>query len=187
MTEIKLKSWEPVIIFNCIVAPIILFCFLMILSGRVTVILKGYAVDSSDNLYIGKEHSIEVYKEQKLINNIPIQYTDYAFTIKNGQEIVLSANNNTYYLDLQGNETRKEKDTQTYSAICRINHFESEKGDVYTKSNMLGYYRIIRNHGEVVYSMPVFDYLVLVTMILAFLSIVVFAFILVLKNLKYWV
>ena len=158
MIEIKLNSWKPVVIFNCIVAPIILFCFLMILSGRVTVILKGYAVDSSDNLYIGKEHSIEVYKEQKLINNIPIQY-----------------------------ETRKEKDTQTYGAICRINHFESEKGDVYTKSNMLGYYRIIRNHGEVVYSMPVFDYLVLVTMILAFLSIVVFAFILVLKNLKYWV
>ena len=74
MIEIKLKSWKPVVIFNCIVAPIILFCFLMILSGRVTVILKGYAVDSSDNLYIGKEHSIEVYKEQKLINNIPIQY-----------------------------------------------------------------------------------------------------------------
>lgn len=187
MNEIKLKSWKPVIIFICIVAPIVLFCFLMILSGRVTVNLKGYAVDASDNLYIGKEHSIEVYKEQKLINNIPIQYTDYAFTIKNGQEIVLSANNNTYYLDLQGNETRKEKDTQTYSAICRINHFESEKGDVYIKSNMLGYYRIIRNHGEVVYSMPVFDYLVLVTMILAFLSIFAFVFILVLKNLKYWV
>ena len=111
-------------------------------------ILKGYAVDSSDNLYIGKEHSIEVYKEQKLINNIPIQYT---------------------------------------GAICRINHFESEKGDVYIKSNMLGYYRIIRNHGEVVYSMPVFDYLVLVTMILAFLSVFAFVFILVLKNLKYWV
>lgn len=109
MNEIKLKSWKPVIIFICIVAPIVLFCFLMILSGRVTVNLKGYAVDSSDNHYIGKEHSIEVYKEQKLINNIPIQYTDYAFTIKNGQEIVLSANNNTYYLDLQGNETRKEK------------------------------------------------------------------------------
>ena len=86
MNEIKLKSWKPVIIFICIVAPIVLFCFLMILSGRVTVNLKGYAVDSSDNLYIGKEHSIEVYKEQKLINNIPIQYTDYAFTIKNGQE-----------------------------------------------------------------------------------------------------
>ena len=84
---------------------------------------------------------------------------------------------------MQGNETRKEKDTQTYSAICRINHFESEKGDVYIKSNMLGYYRIIRNHGEVVYSMPVFDYLVLVTMILAFLSVFAFVFILVLKNL----
>ena len=104
MIEIKLNSWKPVVIFNCIVAPIILFCFLMILSGRVTVTLKGYAVDSSDNLYIGKEHSIEVYKEQKLINNIPY----------------------TYFLDLQGNETRKEKDTQTYGAICRINHFESE-------------------------------------------------------------
>ena len=63
----------------------------------------------------------------------------------------------------------------------------SEKGDVYTKSNMLGYYRIIRNHGKVVYSMPMFDYLILVTMILAFLSIFVYAFILVLKNLKYWV
>ena len=62
MNEIKLKSWKPVIIFICIVAPIVLFCFLMILSGRVTVNLKGYAVDSSDNLYIGKEHSIEVYK-----------------------------------------------------------------------------------------------------------------------------
>ena len=78
MIEIKLNSWKPVVIFNCIVAPIILFCFLMILSGRVTVILKGYAVDSSDNLYIGKEHSIEVYKEQKLINNIPIQYKHMA-------------------------------------------------------------------------------------------------------------
>ncbi len=63
----------------------------------------------------------------------------------------------------------------------------SEKGDVYAKSNMLGYYRIIRNHGKVVYSMPMFDYLILVTMILAFLSIFVYAFILVLKNLKYWV
>ena len=43
MNEIKLKSWKPVIIFICIVAPIVLFCFLMILSGRVTVNLKGYA------------------------------------------------------------------------------------------------------------------------------------------------
>ena len=30
MNEIKLKSWKPVIIFICIVAPIVLFCFLMI-------------------------------------------------------------------------------------------------------------------------------------------------------------
>ena len=131
MNEIKLKSWKPVIIFICIVAPIVLFCFLMILSGRVTVILKGYAVDSSDNLYIGKEHSIEVYKEQKLINNIPIQYTDYAFTIKNGQEIVLSANN-------------KERHTNIWRNMPNQSFRVGKRRCIYK----IEYVRLLQNHSQ---------------------------------------
>lgn len=158
----------------------------MIFSGQVTVSIKGFAVDPDNNLYIGKEHNIDVYKNNQIINSIPIKYTDYAFTIKDGPEILLSANNYTYHLDLQGNEISKEKDTQTYSELCRINNYVTENGDTYKKSNLFGYTRIIRNNFETVYLMPVFDYVILLILVLTFLCSVVFIVIFLLKNLIYW-
>lgn len=184
--HMKPKSRKPLAIFIWIVVPIIAFCFFMTFSGRATVSIHGFAVDSSDNLYIGKERKIEVYQENRIINSIPIQYTDYVFTIKKGQEIIFSADNYTHYLDLQGNEFKKEKDTHTYSALCQINKFDSENGDIYTKSNLFGYTRIIRNNSEVVYSMPKFDYIILILIVLAFGSMVVFVPIFLIKNLIYW-
>ena len=167
MTEFKPKSWKPLLLFLCIDFPVIAFCFLMIFSGKVTISIKGFAADSDDNLYIGKEHCIEVYKNDQMINSIPIKYTDYAFTVNYGQ-IILSADNYTYHLDLSGNEISKQKDTETYSKLCRINRFEAANGDTYKKSNMFGYTKIIRNDNE------------------AFGSFVIFVSVFLIKNLIYW-
>lgn len=185
MTEFKPKSWKPLVIFLCIDFPVIAFCFLMIFSGKVTISIKGFAADSDDNLYIGKEHCIEVYKNDQMINSIPIKYTDYAFTVNYGQ-IILSADNYTYHLDLSGNEISKQKDTETYSKLCRINRFEAANGDTYKKSNMFGYTKIIRNDNETAYSMPAFDYCILILIVLAFGSFVIFVTVFLIKNLIYW-
>lgn len=162
MNYFEPKSWKPLIIFLCVVFPIIAFCFFMIISGQATISIKGFAVDPDNNLYIGKEHNIDVYKNNQIINSIPINYTDYAFTIKDEPEILLSANNYTHHLDLQGNEISKEKDTQTYSKLCRINNYVTENGDSFKKTNLFGYTRIIRNNNETVYSMPLFEYVILI-------------------------
>ena len=185
MTEFKPKSWKPLVIFLCIDFSVIAFCFLMIFSGRVTISVKGFAVDSGDDLYVGKEHCIEVYKDGQMIKIIPVKYTDYAFTIKNDR-IILSANNYTYQLDLSGKEISKEKDTETYSELCRINSFEAENGDTYKKSTLFGYTKIIRNDNEAVYSMPAFDYCILILLVLAIGSFVIFISVFLIKNLIYW-
>lgn len=187
MNYFKPKSWKPLIIFLCVVFPIVAFCFFMIISGQATVTIKGFAVDPDNNLYIGKEHNIDVYKNKQIIKSIPIKYSNYAFTIDDGSEIMLSANNYTYHLDLQGNELIKEKDTQTYSKLCRINNYVADNGDTYRKSNLFGYTRIIRNNYETVYSTPIFDYVILLILVLTFLCIIIFIVIYLLKNLIYWV
>lgn len=136
MFEIKPKSWKPLAIFLWTVVPIIAFCFIMIFSGRATVFIHGFAVDSSDNLYIGKERKIEVYDNNDLVRTIPANYNKYTFTILDGQEIVLSADY-TYCLDLQGNEIKKVNDTSMYSKISNINTFSTESGNVYKKRTLL--------------------------------------------------
>lgn len=52
MTEFKPKSRKPLVIFLCIDFPVIVFCFLMIFSGRAAISIKGFAADSGDDLYV---------------------------------------------------------------------------------------------------------------------------------------
>ena len=180
----NLKFWKPVIIYLCAAAPVTLFCFIMLFSGNVTFFLHGFGVDSNDRLYIGKERVIEVYDNAGSSKTIPVDHLNYRFAVENGNEIVISSGNRIYRLDLDGNEISesetKDNDMQPFNASM----IKSDNGDIYRKTEWFGYTRITRNDNEVVWSMPLLDYIIFLLLTAACASLVIFVVVFIIKYIR---
>ena len=91
--------------------------------------------------------------------NVPTS-RGYVFTIRNGDEIVLSTFTNVYTMDLEGNILQKTEDTggEIFNQIKhRKRMFTSEKGDEYKLSNPFGRIRITKNKTDTVYKVDAFS------------------------------
>ena len=95
---------------NCLVFfALILFCILfaclmMVITGTATLSISGFAVDSSDRLYVGMQKEICVYENGTIIDRLsPHTSRTYIFTITEDDTILLSTSTTIYVMDLKGN------------------------------------------------------------------------------------
>ena len=173
-----LKIGKPIkmlVIYLIIVWPIMLVCFLSMIAGHVSVIYNGFAIDSLDNLYVGKQTKIEKYYEGELIDTInPHSSRTYAFTIQN-DEIILSNTSAVYIMDLDGNVISKHEDfeTKTFNELQHQKKFTTADGKTYFLKSSFGRKKVVSEDGNVIYNMPVKDYIVK----LMFIAVFVISFI----------
>ncbi|MBQ9994118.1 MAG: hypothetical protein IJP17_05345 [Clostridia bacterium] len=179
-----MKAMKMLIIYLICAFPIIAACFIMIASGAVSISYSGFALDSAGVLYIGTDTKIEKYYGGEMIGAInPQTSRGYAFTIQNDDTILLSTASTVYTLDLSGNVLDKQEDvgTRTFNELQKSKrYFITQDNREYVMKSQLGR-TIISSDGDIIYQMPMMDYVVKIALVLVGLSCLVFAPIIVIK------
>lgn len=168
-----MKFVKTLIIYLPFVFPIMAICLILIISGSVSVFYSGFAVDSSGIIYIGKDSKIEKYYNGKVIGVLnPKTSRGYAFTIQNDDTILLSTASYVYVLDLDGNQLDKweDIDTKTFDKLQYMREYIAKDGHKYKMKSQFGRTFIYKGD-EIVYRMPLPDYLVKISFFLSFLSL----------------
>lgn len=162
------------ICFNCIFLP----CLILILSGMVTLEVRGFAVDRNNRLYIGNAREISIFENGTKVQSIdPHTSRSYIFTINAEDRVLLSTSRTVYIMDLDGNILYSEPDrgADTYNQLSyKKRIFTSSAGDTYKLRNILGYLLIVKNGSQVVWSMGALSYIVMVAIGCCGIGMVIF-------------
>ena len=131
----------------------------------------GFGIDSSGTVYLGFTGNIMKYKDGKKIGRITKIPRGYAFELLHDDTIHCSNHKDTYIMDLNGKEIGIIKNTgsEEYDRMLREkNIFLASDGQKYEMRNPFGRRIITSEDGDVIWQMPLWDYLLLV---IAFISI----------------
>ncbi|MBQ3548111.1 MAG: hypothetical protein IJA44_06535 [Clostridia bacterium] len=155
----------------------VVVCLVLMNVGNVSITYSGFGVDSAGVLYVGKEGVIEKYDGDKMVGTISPQTSrGYAFTVKEDDTILLSTADMVYTLDLSGKVLDKWEDegTSTFNDLQFIRKFIAKDGCQYTMKLHFGR-TIICSGEDVIYKMPMLDYIVRILLCLCFIGAFVFA------------
>lgn len=166
------------IAYVAFVAPAFMICWFLISTGTVLVNICGFAVDASENLYIGTDNRIKKYQNGVLVKTInPKTSRGCAFTVQADDTILLSNASKVYTLDSDGNVIgeKEDIDMKTFNKLQKEkNKFTSADGSVYSMKNTLGRTKIVSDTGEVIYQLPIADCITKIVFSLSVLSIFIF-------------
>ena len=184
-----IKTSKSLAIFVGIYGPVILTCLFLMITGTVTLSISGFAVDSNNRLYIGKDSGITVYENGVIDHTInPKTSRGYIFTMQPNDTIVVSTGSVVYTMDIDGNLISQEEDfrSRMYHEIRKNgNPFYSTDGTKYTKRSPWGRIEIIQEidgRVSIIYQMTLFDYIIKIVLAITFVSIFIFVPRLVLKS-----
>lgn len=175
--KVNKRQMKALAVFAPIIFGIMMCCFVLTASGKCTLSLFGFSVDSLDRLYIGTSDGIHVYENGFLTRTIsPKTSRTYRFTITEDDTICLSTSTYVYSMDLEGNVLEKTSDpgADIYNQLSyRMNRFISAKGDEYKVSNRLGWIKIVKNEDVTVYEIDTLSYTVKFIMTMVFVALFV--------------
>ena len=165
---------------------VLAFCLVLMNTGRVSITYSGFGVDSAGVLYVGKEGVIEKYDGNKMIGEISPQTSrGYAFTVKEDDTILLSTADMVYKLDLSGKvlDEWEDEGTSTFNDLQFIRKFIAKDGRQYAMKLHFGR-TIICSGKDVIYKMPMLDYIVRILWYSCFVGAFVLAIALFIQWLK---
>ena len=189
----NLKTFKSLVIFVAVIGPIMFTCLFLIITGTVTIFLSGFAVDTDNRLYLGKDSRIEVFDNGILDHTIsPKTSRGYIFTIQSDNTILVSTGSIVYNLDIDGNVILQEEDfrSRVYYAIKKNgNPYYANNGEKYVLKYPWGRTEIIHegnDQTEIIYQMPVLDYVTEILLVISIISLFIFIprLILKIRNIK---
>ena len=180
-----MKVSKLLVVYLLIVWPIIVLFLLAKITGKINISYEGFAIDHNNDIYLGKDSTIEVLDyDGKVLRSI----SPYTFTITPDNQIKISTGDYLYLTDLSGNLISK-KDISSYTDddLLRENRYEFIASDgvhYIMKNHFLRpcIYRIDETQKTIIYKMPIFDYIVKLIMIACFLSFIIIIPIVILKS-----
>jgi len=172
----EISRWLP--IFAVSIFVVMLFCLVLIIAGKVSLSISGFAVDHEERLYIGLGNEIRVYENGQIVRTISPQTSRaYRFTIQEDQTILLSTSTKVYTMDLEGNvlSCKEDPGADTYNQISyRRRKFVSQKGDVYRSVGILGWTGIVKNGEQIVYQTDALTVCVKILFVLCWAAMFIF-------------
>lgn len=156
------RKYYLLMLLGAVIGLVILFCLCMIVSGKVSLTINGFAVDVEGQLYLGQERRIVVYKDGRYVRTIrPKTSRTYKFTIIEGETLLLSTSTKVYTMDLLGNVLTEQNDegTRVYNQLQAKKVFVDMNGVKYTRTAPIGRVCICRDDCPI-YRMPMLDYIV---------------------------
>jgi len=156
---------------------VVVFCLLLLITGKATPFISGFAIDKNDWIYVGEETEICVYENDVLIRTInPQTSRAYAFTIADDQ-ILLSTASIFYIMDLDGNilDAQDDPGAHMYNQLQYSKRkFISHSGDIYKLKGQMGWTRIVKYDTQTVYRISLLSFLVKILLALSLLAIFIF-------------
>lgn len=131
----------------------------MMATEHGSVRLEGFGVDSSERLYVGRFHSIEVYEDTELIKKIDAPTSrGWIMTVSEGDHIIVSTGEKIYTMDLEGNIIDEGPDVRNriYFKIRDTRKIESADGSIYELKYPLGWTQITKDD-ITIYRIPLTD------------------------------
>lgn len=144
---------------------LILMYVLCLSTGLICASYNGFAVDSNNYIYVGKNNTIEVQdgNGNKIREFSSVTDRGYKFTVNSNNEILLSTGDFLYTIDTEGN-IKNKSEVHSYEddlhGVTRTKFITSD-GTVYKMRGLLlrtCIYRVDGNKKTVVFKMPMFDY-----------------------------
>ena len=140
----------------------VLFSFFSVITGKACIFYQGFAVDGDGNLYIGKDHAIEVLKPDGDVLRRISPYTSrgYRFTMDADQTLWIDTGEYLYQTDRFGALIGSREIHGDGLSVSVLYEYISAKGTVYRMKNRFLRPCIVRINGTedaVVYKMPAFD------------------------------
>ncbi|MCI5513872.1 MAG: hypothetical protein MR471_07140 [Clostridia bacterium] len=178
-----MKNWKKTVaVFLLIICPIVIFALVSFISGKAISQYVGFAVDSSERLYVGTNAGIEVYENGVKVKTIePPSSRSYVFTIED-EKIVSSVGDAICIFSLDGELLERYEDSFDNFLKMKSNStgFVSPSGKEYGSKNTLGYHKIMQGD-KCVYAMPLFSYIVNVLFVACIICILSFVIVMVIK------
>ena len=151
-----------------ILVPLMWLILIAQITGTACLSYQGFALDKSDNIYLGKSGNIEVLDNKgKLIKNIsPMTSRGYRFTVNENNEIIISTGYYWYRKDLSDNLLDKGEITaHEDDPLAKLKRYEyiSADGSQYVMKMYFfrtNVYKITDENRVSVYQMPLFDYFI---------------------------
>lgn len=161
----------------------ILFYFVMLALGCLTYsYMPDIAVDSKDNLYLGKTFEIYVFQEGKNIDHIHVSDNigKYFFYIKDDL-LYVSKGTSVDILDLSGNTLNVLTNTSLSDLFEDYNtktaDYTSQNGSKYYSYSLCGRYYVMRvsSNGEktIIFKMSFKDYILKIFLMVAILIMII--------------
>lgn len=178
INKFRIYPWE----LFCLACTLLFgVCNILVITGAVSYGFSGFGVDSAGRLYVGRGHKIEVYENQKEIYTIKKGTSrGFVFTVQKDDTILLASSNNVYVMDLRGTTTLKSWDESSLTTHKDLHAgrflYQTDSGNVYTASKILGFLTISCG-SNVVYTMPLLDYIIMILHILSVPGFIAYTFI----------
>ena len=142
-------------------------CALCVSFDFTSTSFHGFGLDSQGKLYVGLGRSIAVYENGVKIDEIRRIETSrgYTFTVWPDDTLMLASGNRVCILDLQGNERLRPWTEDPWTAN-RVADGKWRFQEEYVAKRPFG--RVVIYHGDqIIYKMPLLDYLVMMLLILS--------------------
>ena len=155
-----LRKYYFLMLLGAIVGAVMLFCLYLLVSGKASLAINGFAVDAEGRLYIGQEDEIVVFKNGVCVQTIsPHTSRTYAFTVTDDQTILLSTSTKVYTMDLAGNILTEQLDegTRIYNQLQHKKSFKDVNGAEYVLRSPWGRTGVYKD-GQQIYTMSTMDY-----------------------------
>lgn len=159
MNEKKLRR---AILCMAIAGIAVIFCFVSAVTGKACLFYNGFAVDGDGNMYIGKDHVIEVLKpDGGVLRRIdPCTSRGYRFTMDAAQTLWIDTGEYLYRTDRFGARIESREIHGDGLSVSVLYEYVSADGTAYRMKNRFLRPCIVRTEEPedvVIYKMSVFD------------------------------
>jgi len=125
--------------------------------------IRGFAIDSQGNLYVGRLHQIEVYRSDgEIIRTIAVpNYRSWAFAVSDEDTFIISNTSTVYEMNASGQILSEASDIggEMFREMYNTTIVYQEEVS-YMKKNCMGWTRIVRDDGTCVYKIPIKNFLI---------------------------
>lgn len=131
--------------------------FVLLLSNYASLRINGFDIDSHGNLYIGRLHRIEIYKDGVLKHSVNLpRYRAWSMDLTEEDNIAIAANSKVYIMDLSGEVLQEATDDQdeTYIRLRKRNTVIGNDGKSYTRTSLIGRTKIVDATKNAIYQVP---------------------------------
>lgn len=158
-----------------VVVLLLLTSLLLLATNLAALSLNSFDVDSEGRLYVGRLHKVEVYQNQKMIQEIKIpRYRNWELCLQDDDTLLITDGKSIHFIEEDGKATYQQEDTagNLYRQLRQQRKVIGNDGKEYVIRYQLLRTMIFDEVGECIYQIPLIDVFVKIALALATIGMI---------------